>query len=174
VALSRYGGLRCPSEHLTLTWADVDWERKRIHVDSSKTGPRWVPLFLELRPHLEVAYEQAPEGCFYVIASKRLDYNTKNLRTRFTKIVRRDGLTPWPKLFHNLRASRETELAAEYPLHVVCTWIGNSPAIAAKHYLQTTEADYERAASGAAPGDAFCQAAPGRTDLHGFARIGGR
>src|SRR5579862_9505224 len=36
VALSRYGGLRCPSEHLALTWADVDWERSRFLVRSSK------------------------------------------------------------------------------------------------------------------------------------------
>jgi hypothetical protein len=27
VALSRYGGLRCPSEHLALRWGDVDWEQ---------------------------------------------------------------------------------------------------------------------------------------------------
>ena len=26
IALSRYGGLRCPSEHLLLTWPDVDWD----------------------------------------------------------------------------------------------------------------------------------------------------
>src|SRR5438876_372101 len=30
VALSRYGGLRCPSEHLSLAWPDVDWERGRF------------------------------------------------------------------------------------------------------------------------------------------------
>jgi integrase len=28
-ALSRYGGLRCPSEHLALKWSDVDWEKNR-------------------------------------------------------------------------------------------------------------------------------------------------
>src|SRR5262249_57784702 len=76
-----------------------------------------------------------------------------NLRTTFTKIIRRAGEKPWPKLFHNLRASRETELAAEYPIHVVCEWIGNTAAIAAKHYLTVREEDYERAAqSGAKPG----------------------
>jgi hypothetical protein len=64
--------------------------------------------------------------------------------------LRRAGLKPWPKSFHNLRASRETELAAEYPLHVVCGWIGNSSRIAAKHYLQITEADFARAAGGGA------------------------
>jgi integrase len=37
VALSRFGGLRCPSETLALTWGDVDWERGRIRVRSPKT-----------------------------------------------------------------------------------------------------------------------------------------
>ena len=55
-ALSRYGGLRRPSEHLALRWADVDWEQSRIRVRSSKTehhegkGERIIPLFPELRP----------------------------------------------------------------------------------------------------------------------------
>ena len=38
IALSRYGGLRCPSEHLGLTWGDVDWALGRIHVSSPKTA----------------------------------------------------------------------------------------------------------------------------------------
>ena len=29
-ALSRYAGLRCPSEHLGLRWGDIDWERNRM------------------------------------------------------------------------------------------------------------------------------------------------
>lgn len=36
--LSRYGGLRCPSEHLSVRWGDVDWERGRIHVRSPQDG----------------------------------------------------------------------------------------------------------------------------------------
>ena len=55
------------------------------------------------------------------------------------------GLEPWPKLFQNLRLTRETELAEEYPLHVVCAWIGNSQPVAAKHYLQVTESHFEKA-----------------------------
>ncbi|MBA4188154.1 MAG: hypothetical protein C0467_09065 [Planctomycetaceae bacterium] len=38
VALARYGGLRTPSEHLALTWADTDWKRERFLVRSPKTG----------------------------------------------------------------------------------------------------------------------------------------
>jgi hypothetical protein len=35
-------------------------------------------------------------------------------------------------------------------MHVVTAWIGNSEPIAAKHYLQVTDADFERAAQNAA------------------------
>ena len=58
-------------------------------------------------------------------------------------------IEPWPKLFHNLRASRQTELTSRYPLHVVCKWLGNSASIAAKHYLQVTDAHYDVAVSAA-------------------------
>jgi hypothetical protein len=51
-----------------------------------------------------------------------------------------------------MRASRETELAKDYPLHVVTAWLGNTPKIAMKHYLMTTDADFERAAKSAAAG----------------------
>ena len=37
VALARYGGLRCPSEVLSLRWQDIDWERDRVRVTSPKT-----------------------------------------------------------------------------------------------------------------------------------------
>jgi len=38
-------------------------------------------------------------------------------------------------------------LAARHPIHVVTKWLGNSPRIAWKHYLQVTDADYERASA---------------------------
>jgi hypothetical protein len=37
---------------------------------------------------------------------------------------------------------------------VVCAWIGNTELIAAKHYLQVTDGDFDRAVSGAAKSDA--------------------
>jgi integrase len=158
VALCRFGGLRCPSELLSLKWADVNWERGRFLVHSPKTehldagGDRWVPIFPELRPYLADAFDAAEPGAVHVINGTR-DTNA-NLRTRLLRIIKRAGVAAWPKLFQNLRASRETELAAEHPLHVVCSWIGNSTAVAAKHYLQVTEGDYERATVAAAGGGA--------------------
>jgi hypothetical protein len=67
-----------------------------------------------------------------------------NLRTQFERLIKRAGLKPWPRLFHNLRSSRETELAAEYPIQVVTAWLGNTPRIALKHYLQVTDAGRRR------------------------------
>ncbi len=156
-ALSRFGGLRCPSEHLVLRWGDVDWERDRIRVRSPKTehfegrDSRSIPIFAELRPHLEQAWDAAGEGAEFVI--NRYRTANANLRTRLERIIGKAGLEPWPKLFHNLRATRETELAQTFPLHVVCEWIGNSQAVAAKHYLQVTE-DHFREAAGPAAGAA--------------------
>jgi len=60
-------------------------------------------------------------------------------------MVEKAGLTVWPKLFQNLRSTRETELAELYPVQVVCAWIGNSPAVAAKHYLQVTDEHFSKA-----------------------------
>jgi hypothetical protein len=45
-----------------------------------------------------------------------------------------------------MRASRQTELQREFPLHVVCSWLGNLPRIAQQSYLLVTEDDFARAA----------------------------
>lgn len=114
---------------------------------------RTIPLFVELRPILVEAFDLAPDGAEYVVdgnhreaANTASGWRNCNLRTQFERIVKRAGLQSWPRLFHAMRASRETELAKEYPIHVVTAWLGNTPRIALKHYLQVTDADFERAA----------------------------
>ena len=149
IALSRFGGLRTPSEHVRLRWEDILWDQGRVIVHSPKTehhegrGSRVVPIFSELRPYLENAWDLAEEGEEFVVTKIRS--SESNLRTTFQKIVKRAGLTPWAKLFQNLRASRQTELQEVFPTHVVCAWMGNSPKIAQKHYLQTTEEHFKKA-----------------------------
>ncbi len=136
VALTRYGGVRVPSEIAELRWPDVDWEKDRFRVTSPKTehhegrGERMTPIFPELRPFLEAAWNLAEEGAEFVLTKIRQrpsELKNTNLRTRFTKIIRRAGLTPWPRLFQNLRASRETELADAFPVQVVTAWAWFKP-----------------------------------------------
>ena len=64
---------------------------------------------------------------------------------RLEKIVRRAGLEPWPRLWHSMRASCETDLARQFPLAVVAKWLGNTQAVAMRHYVDVTDADFERA-----------------------------
>ena len=146
VALSRFGGLRVPSETDGLTWADVNWEKATLHVKSPKTAhhagqaSRTVPLFPELRKALMELFEAAePESGPFIIARHR--GQGVNLRTHLERIIVRAGLTPWPKPFHNMRASRQSELMAAYDLSTACRWLGNSPAVAAQHYAMSTDSN---------------------------------
>jgi hypothetical protein len=122
----------------------------RFTVHATKTehhsggGLRLVPIFPELHPYLREVFEHAEPGTEFVITRYRQSH--QNLRTTLSKIIRRAGLEPWPKLYQNLRSTRETELAESFPLHVVCTWIGNSEPVATKHYLQVTEEHFRLAA----------------------------
>jgi len=69
----RSGSARYPSEVLSLTWPDIDREHERITVHSPKTehhpgkDTRVIPLFPELRPILQEAFDVAPEGAVYVV-----------------------------------------------------------------------------------------------------------
>jgi len=147
--LARYGGLRCPSEVLSLEWSHIHWAENRITVPSPKTAhhdgkaSRVIPLFPELRPYLEVAFDHAEPGSRFVVSRYRS--KNSNLRTQFQRIIRLAGLEPWVKPFQNLRSTRETELSNEFPLQVVCEWIGNSQPVATSHYLQVTESHFEQA-----------------------------
>src|SRR5207248_10138793 len=101
----------------------------------------------ELRTYLQPAFDEAEPRTEYVVTRYR-DTNA-NLRTQLRRIIHRAGLMPWPKLFHNLRSTRQTELAERYPIHVVCAWLGNSRAVAQEHYLQVTDAHFALAAADA-------------------------
>lgn len=157
--LARYGGLRCPSEVLALRWEDVLWDQHRFLVRSAKTEHhdghqiRFVPLWPEVRTLLEEAQEYAVPEAVYVVGKTR--DTADNLRTQMARIVERAGIKPWPKLFHNLRATRSTEIANEWGESKESKWIGHSRKIASRHYLQITDDDYRRAAQRSRAADAL-------------------
>ena len=157
LALSRFAGLRCPSEVLSLKWEHIHWDRQRITVTSPKTarhpngGQRIIPLFPELIGPLEEAWEQAREKAVYVVdrhrsqAEKPGGWRNTNFRTTVGKMIQRAGINPWPKPFHALRASHETDLLERFPIQVVAKWLGHSSKIALTHYARTTDDHFQAA-----------------------------
>jgi integrase len=148
-ALARYGGARVPSEIGNMRWTDIDWERNRFTIHSSKTEHhagrrcRIVPIFPALRPYLERAYRERVPGQEFVVPRA---HGEPNLGTEAKRIIKKAGFEPWEKTFVNLRGSCSDELEREYPAHVVDAWMGNSSRIRRRHYLKVTDADFERAA----------------------------
>ena len=151
IALARWGGLRTPSEPFALQWKHIDWHRRRIEVQCVKTEARGksmreIPLFPELVHWLTRLREQAESDSqeHFVLKGLR-QFTDANLRKSMARAVRRAGIVVWPRIFQNLRASRQTELEERFPRKTVCEWMGNSEQVADQHYLQVREADFERA-----------------------------
>ena len=158
LALARFGGMRVPSEPLSLKWTDVDWEHNQIRVPCPKLEhlegreSRIVPIFGELRPFLEQCRDAAEPGAEWIIAKHRPQsvrngdgWHNANLRTMLHKIIRRAGFEPWPRAWNNLRASRATELAEEFASHVGASWLGHTEEIADAHYRQVLPSHFEKA-----------------------------
>jgi integrase len=149
IALARFGGLRVPSESSNLRWGDIDWSNNRFIVRADKTehhddgGIRVVPIFAELRPYFEAAWDAAEEGSEFVITRYREE---DNVRTRLARYTLAAGLVPWAKPFQNMRASRATELADVFPSHVCAKWLGHTERIADEFYRSVTDEHWRRAA----------------------------
>jgi len=161
LAMARYLGVRVPSEPFSMTWDCVDWEHRLLRVPSPKTAAqgkayRMTPIFPPVLPHLEAAFDAAEPGQVFIFhrlrqresvkAAERGWWANVNLRQRLMRLITRIGEQPWPRLWHALRASAETDLVARFPIHVVTAWLGNTPRIALKHYLRVTADDNARAA----------------------------
>ncbi len=150
IALSRFAGLRVPSELALLRWGDVDWARGRMHVRSPKTArheghaSRIVPISPELRPILQRLFDAAEPGTEAVVG--RVGCSVANLRTGFGRIIARAGFKPWPRLFHAMRGSCATDWVERFPSHTVAGWLGHSERVAATHYLTTRDENFARAA----------------------------
>ncbi|MBX3389279.1 MAG: site-specific integrase [Phycisphaeraceae bacterium] len=148
ILLARYGGLRIPSEALLLKWEHINWDTGRMSITSPKTEgadkpSRVIPIFPEVAPALQAAFDAAPEGAVYVINKTR--GTATNFRTQLERLIQRAAIPSWPRLWQNLRSSRACELAADFPQHVAAEWMGHGVAVATAHYWQARPEDFERA-----------------------------
>ena len=150
LALARIGGLRCPNEVLRLRWEDVDRKRNKFYVRSPKTEHhkgkegRWVPLFPELRAELETLFFHPDSKGREFVVNRYRDAD-QNLRTTFTKIVKRAGLDVFPRPFDNMRMSRSNEIYRKMGAFKESEWIGHSGRVRADHYLSITDDDFQDA-----------------------------
>ena len=77
LGLSRYGELLTPSETLSLRWEDIDCEMNRMSIPEPRVehhevrGIRSCPIFPELRPILDEAFEIFGLKSENVVASPR-------------------------------------------------------------------------------------------------------
>ena len=144
VALRRFAGLR-KMEIFQLRWEHVLWDQGRMFVTIPKTKHhegRFVPIG-GILPWLEQAFDDAPEGTERLIT--RFTESNVNLAKPFEKIITAAGLTIWPKLIQNLRASCETVwLDAENPAHVVAKWIGHSVKVQNDNYAQVDDHHFDQ------------------------------
>lgn len=151
VGLTRYAGLRCPSELGLLRWGDVDWDRGALTVRSPKTAGheghavRQTPIVPELRAILADLFDLAEPGDELLLP--RIGTGGPNLRTQLRRIISRAGLQDWPRLFQNFRASCATDWASRFPQADAARWLGHSPQIAARHYHQARDEHFRLASS---------------------------
>jgi integrase len=155
-ALPRYAGLRFPSEVVDLKWSDIDWENSRFTVRQKKLehhpgrATRTVPIFAELRPHLEKAFRERAADAVYVLPRAR---TTTELSTHAKRLVAMAGVKVWPKLFVNLRGSRSDDLERnpEITEKAIDVWIGNSARIRRRHYHGVRPEDWAAVTGNPAP-----------------------
>lgn len=169
LVLGRYGGLRIPQELQFMEWGDfhvtegffvvkTPKKEKKANQDRgifTDYATRRVPLFPEVEEAFQEYFEDFPAGgprflfsnSHLLPAQFRVIVTTQGLTSRLKKIVRQAGISLWPKPFQNLRSTRETELINYFgfPIQEVTKWLGNSPAVAVKHYIQTSPAIFRQA-----------------------------
>ncbi len=144
IALSRYGGLRTPSETLTLRWDQIDQNSMTIVGKGTDGQPRIrkCPIFPELRSFFEAASKHKTDEFVVPGFAGRVD---RNLGTQFHRLIKKAGHEIWERAFHNMRASRETELVQTFPAKDVAQWLGNSEPTAMKHYVMALDENFQRA-----------------------------
>lgn len=143
-------GLRTRSEIAAMRWEFINWDENTFTVPHCKTSVRTVPIFGDFRPYLdqyqEVCISREPMRVLKGPVFPNCPSQTQ-LTNRLSRTATKAGMQPWPKPWINLRSSVETWLVRQgFDLTTVSSWLGNSPIIAQKHYLQITPGDIAAAA----------------------------
>jgi len=155
LALARYGGLRIPSDIVLLTKDHFDFERDIFRIDALKgerailgvnrIRSRVMPIFPILKRYIkpyvsnlkkgEMLFPYYQEQMNDIFAGERIKCKEA---LKFSRFLRKLNLSPWEKLFVNLRASCATDLFQIYDFFKVCSWLGHSLQVSIRHYKMIT------------------------------------
>lgn len=153
----RYLGLR-PAELTLLRWDWILWDTSRIKVFDVKRQRfpkyrwRYPPIFPEIRPELDAAWDNADDGAVFVVPylqSKTIQGFTSGLNKVLTKLE----IELWPRRLQNIRATRSTEIKRRFGSDTESAWIGHSKEESARAYQMVLESDYEKALQNAQQSD---------------------
>ena len=137
VWLAFYTGMRRGEVH-RCSWRDINWSTGRVVARRTKTGRRRViPLASDLRGRLESVPEGRRKGRIVPWPAEKALWTYEAIRLLERLAVRCPDLGPELWGWNVFRHTFGTLLAQEgVSLDKISAWMGNSPAIARRHYVQ--------------------------------------
>ncbi len=157
LALARWCGLRIASEVVTLRVSSVDLAADRLLIDDSKRshrqsrGPpviRKLPLFSGVRPYLMPLLKRKCNPNDYLLPTlggQDPQVVGSLLRQRVYRAIDSLGMDRWPRVFHSVRATRQTQLKELFGEKVACDWVGNSTDVFRQNYELIDDEIFTRA-----------------------------
>ena len=159
IGLTRFSGLRCPKEALSVCWSDIDWDRRRLNLRITKSGK---PRDLPIRPEI---FELLAEQHGRKDGSPIVDLSRNNLHRKMAQIRDKAGVTPWRDMFQHLRRCCRTQWLNEgLPDHAVSRWMGHGQRVGDEHYTILTDDVFERATKATPGGKSKSGAESGAAD----------
>lgn len=146
LSLSRYAGIRVPSEFRRMTWSDIDRDQKWVTIYSPKTKrhsrgeSRRCPWFKELQRDFWNQPASA-KGTDFVFPRLRRVRTMFNATEQLFSTV---GLESWTKFYNSNRSSRITDLLEVASIQNVAKWVGNSPKVILSNYAQALDSEAAR------------------------------
>ena len=145
IGLARYAGLRVPSEAKELTWKDVDFDRKLLHVISPKQSSRpecqvrKVPLCGKVMKLLGRLPRGGPDELVFpkLMTAQALG---RRLKLRCKEL----GIPMWPKALQNLRCSYANWLVRLCGGDIGSRIMGHTTRVAHDFYIGEQESDYHK------------------------------
>jgi len=149
--VARFAGLRV-GEICKLTWCNYNDADAALMVNDTKRGKvRRVPVQGRVAELLQrTAPAARVAGLRVLVGVDGRAVSRSALDGRIRAAASASGVAVWPRLFHNLRATLQTEWIADFGIVNACHWIGNSQTVAARHYAMATEAAFRAATARAA------------------------